>query len=269
MNEIRLGDLRLAYAEAGEGPPLVLLHGGLVDSRSWRWQLEGLAGDFRVLAWDAPGFGRSSDVPESWRMEDFADAAAVWIRALGVERPHLLGLSWGSSIALEVYRRHPDLPASLILASAYAGWAGSLPPDQVAARLEGALAAAGLPPREMVERWSGVFSAAATSAVREELMAIWADNAGGRNPGGYRASVRSMADADLRNVLPRIRIPTLLLYGELDDRSPLPVARELHAGIPGSELVVLPGVGHMTSAEAPDAFDAEVRRFIRACEEAR
>jgi pimeloyl-ACP methyl ester carboxylesterase len=264
MKELRQGELRLAYAEAGEGPPLVLLHGGLVDSRSWRWQLEGLAGDLRLLAWDAPGFGRSSDVPESWRMNDFADAAADWIRELGLERPHLLGLSWGSSIALEVYRRHPDLPASLILASAYAGWPGSLPPGEVKARREGALAATGLPADEMLERWGGVFSAAATPTLREEMMAIWADNAGATNPGGYRASVHSMAEADLSDILPTIRIPTLLLYGERDERSPLSVARELHDSIPGSELVVIPGVGHLASAEAPDDFNAEVRRFIRA-----
>jgi pimeloyl-ACP methyl ester carboxylesterase len=57
-------------------------------------------------------------------------------------------------------------------------------------------------------------------------------------------------------------VPTLLVYGELDARSPLPVARELHARIPGSQLVVLPGVGHLACAERPDLFNAAVRSFL-------
>ena len=264
MREVRLGDLRIAYRQAGHGPPLALLHGGLDDSRSWRRQIESLKDEFMVLAWDAPGCGRSSDVPDSWRMADFADAAEAWLRGTGVDRPHVLGLSWGTSVALELYRRHPHIPASLILASAYAGWAGSLPPEETAARLEGVLAAAGLPREELLKGWPGVFSRRASAEAREELMAIWADNAGGRNPGGYRAMAHSMAEADLRDVLPRIQVPTLLLYGELDERSPLEVARSLHSRIPSSRLVVIKGAGHLANVEAPEEFNAHVRSFVRA-----
>jgi pimeloyl-ACP methyl ester carboxylesterase len=264
MRELQLDDLRIAYTQAGHGPPLVLLHGGMDDSRSWRRQIDGLADEFTVLAWDAPGCGRSSDVPESWRMPDYADALASWLHSIGTEHPHILGLSWGSSVALELYRRHPQVPRSLILASAYAGWAGSLPSEEAAARLESVLAAADLPREELLKGWPGVFSSRASSDLRQELIAIWADNAGSRNPGGYRAMAHSMAEADLRDVLPRIQVPTLLLYGELDERSPLKVANELHARIPSSRLVVIEGVGHLANVEAPDEFNAHVRQFIRA-----
>jgi pimeloyl-ACP methyl ester carboxylesterase len=263
MRELQLGDLRIAYTQAGHGPPLVLLHGGLDDSRSWRRQIDALADEFTVLAWDAPGCGRSSDVPESWRMPDYADALASWLLATGIEQPHILGLSWGSTIALELYRRHPLVPGSLILASPYAGWAGSLPPGEVAARLESVLAAAGLPRDQMPEGLPGVFSGRASPALRSEQLAIWADNAGGRNPGGYRAMAYSMAEADLRDVLPRIQVPTLLLHGQLDERAPLKVASDLHARIPASRLVIVEGVGHLTNVEAPDEFNAHVRQFIR------
>ena len=64
-------------------------------------------------------------------MPEYADCLAAWLQVVGAEQPHVLGLSWGSSVALELYRRHPEAPASLILASAYAGWAGSLPPEEV------------------------------------------------------------------------------------------------------------------------------------------
>jgi pimeloyl-ACP methyl ester carboxylesterase len=263
LREIRLGQLRIAYTRAGHGPPLVLLHGGMDDSRSWRRQVDGLADEFTVWAWDAPGCGRSSDVPETWRMRDYADALASWLGAMGVERPHILGLSWGSSLALALYGRYPGLPASLILSSAYAGWAGSLPAEEVRARLQGVLAAAGLSREELLKAWPGLLGSAASPQLVDEMAPIWADNSGSRHPGGYRAMAHSMAEADLRDILPRIQVPTLLLYGQLDERSPLHIARELQAQIPSARLVVIEGVGHLTYVEAPEQFNREVRRFIR------
>lgn len=263
MHEVLVDGVRIAYSVAGAGPPLVLLHGGMDDSRSWRRQLEGLSEEFQVLAWDAPGCGQSSEPPETWRMPDYADCLAAWLQVVGVDQPHVLGLSWGSSVALELYRRHPEVPASLILASAYAGWAGSLPPEEVDARLESVLAAADLPPEALLQGWPGLLTRTASAEVAAELAAIWVANAGTVHPAGYRAMAHSMAEADLRDVLPRIEVPTLLLYGELDERSPLQVATELEARIPAAKLVVIPGVGHISNAEAPDAFNASVREFLR------
>lgn len=262
LRQIELPNLRIAYRQAGSGPPLVLLHGAVEDSRAWRRQMEGLAGDFTVFAWDAPGCGHSDDVQETWRLGDFANALAAFLHALSVERPHVLGLSWGSSVALEYYRRYRAAPASLILASAYAGWAGSLPPAEVAARLTSVLAAADLPREELSKGWPGLFSAAATQEMLEEMTNIAADNCGLVHPGGYRAIAHSLAEADLREMLPQIGIPTLLLYGELDVRSPLHVAENLRAQIPGAELAVIPGAGHLANVEAPEAFNSYVRRFI-------
>ena len=202
-------------------------------------------------------------MPESWRLPEYADALASWLRAAEIERPHVLGLWWGSSAALELYRRHPHVPASLILASAYAGWAGSLSPEETAARLEGVLAAAGLPLEEVLEAFPGLLSPGAPSGLLEELTVMWSDNTGSRKPGGYRAMAHSLAEADLRDVLPRIEVPVLLLYGGLDQRSPLKLANELNGRIRSSRLVVIKGVGHSANVEAPDEFNAHVRTFIR------
>jgi pimeloyl-ACP methyl ester carboxylesterase len=75
----------------------------------------------------------------------------------------------------------------------------------------------------------------------------------------------ALAEADLRGVLPHIDVPTLLLYGEADQRSSLTVARELHARIPCSTLTVLPGLGHECYLESPDTFSAEVLNFLAGC----
>ncbi|MEX2275529.1 MAG: alpha/beta hydrolase [Actinomycetota bacterium] len=149
MERVVVDGSTIAYERAGVGPLVVLLHGGLSDHREWRRQLVGLSDTFTVVAWDAPGCGDSSDADPSFRMPDYADALAGFVAALDLGKPHLVGLSWGSTVALEMYRRHPTIPASLVLTSAYAGWAGSLAPEVVAERVDGLRRGLQLPP----ERW--------------------------------------------------------------------------------------------------------------------
>ncbi|MBW3663352.1 MAG: alpha/beta hydrolase [Actinobacteria bacterium] len=263
MDQVDVDGLHITFEKAGHGPPLVLLHGGFADRRAWRRQLEELSDDFTLVAWDAPGCGGSSDPPDGYGLADYADHLAGFIGTLGLDRPHVLGLSFGGGLALELYRRHPDIPRTLILASAYAGWAGSLPPDEVEGRLERGLRDAQRSPHEWVEDYLPTFfTDTVAPEVVEETTAMMLDT----RPDGLVPMLRSFAEADLRDVLPSIAVPTLLLYGELDVRSPLTVAEDLHARIPGSRLVVLPGVGHDTNLEAPEAFNDAVRAFLRSVE---
>jgi pimeloyl-ACP methyl ester carboxylesterase len=202
MDHVEVGGLRVAYRRSGRGAPLVLLHGGLADSREWRRQLEGLADDFTVVAWDAPGCGGSADPPASWRLPDYADCLAGFIRTLELGRPHVGGLSWGGGLALEPYGRHPQLPRSLVLASAYAGWAGSLPPEVVRERVDAALHEAELPPEQWVPGWlPGLFTAQAPAEVVSEALVMMSEV----RPAGMRPMLQSFAEADLREVLPRTR----------------------------------------------------------------
>jgi pimeloyl-ACP methyl ester carboxylesterase len=134
--DIEIEGLRIAYERAGEGPPLILLHGYVGDGRGTRRrQIDELSDEFTVVAWDAPGAGRSSDPPESFRLPDYADCLVGFVNALGLGQPHVAGLSLGGGLALELHRRHPTIPMSLVLAGAYAGWAGSLAPEAVELRL--------------------------------------------------------------------------------------------------------------------------------------
>jgi pimeloyl-ACP methyl ester carboxylesterase len=105
----------------------------------------------------------------------------------------------------------------------------------------------------------GFLSEAAPADRVEELLGIVADF----HPDALASLARSFAESDLRPMLSSIRVPTLLLYGDADVRAPLDVGRALEAAIAGSQLVVLPGVGHVSNIEAPEAFDTAVRRFLR------
>lgn len=261
MRHVAIDGLDVAYRVVGSGPPLVLLHGGLCDSRVWRDQLGDLAADFTVTAWDAPGCGGSSDPPESFRLPEYADCLAGLLDELDVDDPHVLGHSFGGGLALELFRRHPGIPRSLVLAGAYAGWAGSLPTSEGEARLQSALSLADRLPLDVdPELVPGLFSDRMPARMVEHLRAIMSDI----RPAGTRTMARAFAEADLRDVLARVSVPVLLLHGENDERAPLGIAEALHAGMPTSTLVILAGLGHESYLEASKLFNDEVRRFLGA-----
>jgi pimeloyl-ACP methyl ester carboxylesterase len=262
MEQLEVDGLRIADERAGDGPPLVLLHGYLGDGRTtWRRQIEGLSDEFTVVAWDAPGAGHSSDPPDAFGVADYADCLAGFVEGLGLsQRPHVGGLSFGGALALEFRRRHSGIPVTLVLASAYAGWVGSLPADVAEQRLRQALQLADRPPENFVKALlPTMFSESTPTEVVDEFGATMLEF----HPIGFRAMARASAE-DVSDALAHIDVPTLLLYGDNDVRAPLTVAEDLHAAIPGSTLVVLPGAGHLCNVEAPEQFNQEVRRFLQA-----
>jgi pimeloyl-ACP methyl ester carboxylesterase len=259
MRKTIAAGLEVAYRRGGHGAPLVLLHGILSDSRAWKPQLEGLSDEFDVIAWDAPGAGGSSDPPEPFTMADWADCLAEFLVAVEADAAHVLGLSWGGVLAQELYRRHPGCVSSLILADTYAGWKGSLPEGVWQERLAACLREAGQEASEFLPQWMpGLLAPDAPTQVRDELAAVISDF----HPTGYRLMGQAVAASDQRDLLPRIAVPTLLIWGEDDARSTLAVARQLDDAIPGASLVVIQGAGHVSNIDRPDRFNAEVRRFL-------
>ena len=258
MLHAEVNGLSVAYQRAGEGPALVLLHGFTHDSRAWRPQLEGLAEQFTVIAWDAPGAGQSPDPPETFWIGDWADCLAGFLDAVGVHSAHIVGLSWGGLLAQELYRRHAARVRSLVLADTYAGWRGSLPGPIPEERLAACLRDAALPPAEFVPRYlPGMFGESPGAEVRDELGRIMSDF----HPLGFRLMATALARADTSDLLPTIRVPTLLIWGDADARSPMAVAHQLHDAIPGAMLAVIPGAGHVSNLEEPVQFNAHLRDF--------
>jgi pimeloyl-ACP methyl ester carboxylesterase len=253
-----IGGLPVAYEREGHGPALVLLHGFLFDSRAWRPQLEELSRDFTVIAWDAPGAGRSSDPPEPFGIGDWARCLAGLLDIAGIQRAHVVGLSWGGLLAQELYRRDPARVLSLVLADTYAGWRGSLGAAAAEERLSTCVWDSTLPPDELLARYlPGMHSGSAPQEVRDELAQIMSDF----HPAGFRLMARALADSDTRELLPDIRVPTLLLWGDADARSPVHVAQALQSRIPEARLVLIPGAGHLSNVEAAAPFNAAVRAF--------
>jgi pimeloyl-ACP methyl ester carboxylesterase len=259
VEAIEAHGLNIAYERAGQGPSLVLVHGAADDSRIWRPQLEGLADEFTVVAWDEPGSGRSSDLPEGFELADFADCLAALIEALELGPAHVAGLSWGGTVVLELYRRHPRLVASLIMMDTCAGWKGSLPAEEVRARVAGAQQMLAAPPADVDPAIPGLFASAPPARFAPLLAAMSADV----RPATLVRELALMAEADQRDLLPRIAVPTLLVWGEQDARSPLSVARQFDEAIPDTQLVVIEGAGHISNLERPERVNQVVRQFCR------
>jgi pimeloyl-ACP methyl ester carboxylesterase len=261
VDTVRVGDVRIAYVRAGQGPPVVLLGGFVGDATAtWRHQIDALSDSYTVVAWDTPGLGASSDVPESFRLRDYADCLGGLVSALDLKQPVLVGLSFGGALALEFVRRHRSQVRGLFLAGAYAGWAGSLPAETVVSRLQFSLDVSRRPTTEFVSALlPSMFSPGASS---DRVAGFGANIARTSRGAGFRTMALSSAEADLRDVLPTIDVPTVVLHGDEDVRAPREVADALCAAIPGSRLVVLAGAGHVSCVEAPQRFTGEVRAFL-------
>jgi pimeloyl-ACP methyl ester carboxylesterase len=149
---------------------------------------------------------------------------------------------------------------SLILADTYAGWKGSLPEPIPDERLATCLRDASLPPGEFVPRYlPGMLGESPAQEARRELASIMSDF----HPVGFRLMATALAHADTRDLLPNIRVPTLLLWGDGDARAPMTVAHQMREAIPGARLAIISGAGHVSNLEEPAQFSAEVRNFCQ------
>lgn len=192
-------------------------------------------------------------------MEDWADWLAAFLGVLEIDDAHIAGLSWGGGLALTFTHRHPDLVRSLVLMSAYAGWAGSLPEHEVQRRLGLAVENSERPVDEWIPGMLDTLPPSGSAPwMADELTAMLSDS----HPAATQIALTAFAEADLRAVLPEIEVPTLVLYGELDVRSPEEVWAPIHEAIPHSRLVVIPRVGHMIDLQASERCNAEIRAFI-------
>jgi len=256
---VRANGLEIAYERVGDGPPLVFVHGAAEDGRVWQLQLAALADEFSVVAWAEPETGRSSNVPANFLLADYATCLAALIEALALGPAHVAGLSWGGTVVQELYRLRPELVTTLILIDTYAGWKGSLPEQEVRARVAGARQMLEAPAEEFDPTLPGLFAGDPPA----EFIPLLEEVAAAVRPESLRTQLLLMAAADQRDLLPRIAVPTLLVWGELDARSPLSVARQFEQAIPNAKLVVIPGCGHMSNLERPDEFNEAAREFCR------
>lgn len=204
-------------------------------------------------------FERTGEGPALVLLHGFTHDSHVWRPQTENLSAQFTVIAWDAPGAgQEFYRRHSARVLSLVLADTYAGWKGSFPEPIPEERLAACLRDASLPPNEFVPKYlPGMFSESPTQEVREELASIMSDF----HPVGFRLMATALAKADTRDLLPNIRVPTLLVWGEADKRSPISVAYQIRDAIPGARLAVISGAGHVSNLEEPVQFNTIVRDF--------
>jgi 3-oxoadipate enol-lactonase len=254
----------LYYEVRGHGYPLLLLHAGIADSRMWDDQVEVFARYYRVIRYDIRGFGQS--VVPAGPLSHYEDAAGL-LGFLGMEKAHVIGVSFGGSVAVDFTLAHPEMVASLILSAPIVS--GYEPSSEEMQRFFA----------EEEEALSRGDLAAAT----ELNLHMWVDGLT-RTPEQVNATVRERVremqlqafavpipeEAEERSLTPpaitrlaEIQVPALIIVGDRDVPEFLEISEVIAAGIRDSQRVVIPGAAHLPSMEKPDLFNQIVLEFLR------
>jgi 2-succinyl-6-hydroxy-2,4-cyclohexadiene-1-carboxylate synthase len=259
--------VELNVEEAGEGPPLLLLHGFTGSAAGWAPQVAAWAPFVTMLAVDLPGHGRSGSPPEvaAYTMAaTVADLVAVLDR-IGVARAHVLGYSMGGRVALALALAHPDRVGALVLESASPGLADA---GERATRIAADAALADRIEREGVPAfmayWESLPLWASQARLSPEARAALRAGRLQNHPVGLANSLRGLGTGSqppLWDRLPALACPTLLVAGG-DDAKFRDLARRMAEAIPDNELLLVHGAGHAVHLEQPAVFARLVRDFL-------
>ena len=256
---VEIGTRAVAYDDAGEGSPVLFVHGFPHHRKLWAPQMRALAGQCRAVAVDLPGFGES-DMPERFSMDAWADGLARFLDALEIDRAVIAGLSMGGYITFAFWRLHRERVLALVLADTRAGAdteEGKAKRRETIelARREGPTAVARAMLPGMVGKSTREREPSVVATMRAMMESASVDSIVG-------ASEAMLARTDSVPLLPTIDVPTLIVVGEEDVLTPPKESRAMHAAIRGSRLEIIPGAGHVSNIERPAAVNQVLAEFI-------
>ena len=253
----RIRDLDVFYESRGEGEPVLLIHGLGSSTEDWEPQVAALARRYRVLTYDVRGHGRTAKPKGRYSMKQFADDAAAFLDHLGLHSAHVVGISMGGMIALQLATDHPQLLRSLCIVNSgpelvLKTWRQKIAIYQRFAivRLMGM--------RKMGEVLAKVlFVRAEHERERRTFVERWSRN----DPRAYLRSLRALIGWTVSARLGSIRCPTLVIAAD-SDYTPVAFKEEYTKRIPGAQLVVIPESRHMLPVERPEEFNTALLRFL-------
>lgn len=262
MPQLTLADVDLHYEVYGNGEPLVLIPGFAAGAWIWSKHVAPLATKFRVITFDPRGIGKSSFKGEAITMQLLADDTAALLQALGIERAHVLGVSFGGFVAQEFALAYPEATRTLSLCCT--GFGG---PNHAAPSLEtltAVLSPDGFNTEARVRR--NLLPAFSPGFVRdhpegvEELIQFRLANPVVEE--AYKAQLQAGLGFDSEHRVDAIKAPTLVLSGTADAIVPVQNSRNLAQQIPGARLRLIEGGSHLFFIEQLDEFNRIVVEFL-------
>jgi pimeloyl-ACP methyl ester carboxylesterase len=262
----------VAYRQEGEGPVVLLIHGIAGCKENWDAVIPALARRCTVLAPDLPGHGASGSSATDYSIGGLAATMRDLLLALGHERATLAGHSLGGGVAMQFAYLFPEHTERLVLVSS-GGLGRTVNPLLRSAALPGSeLVVAGVGhTAAAVRRVLGPVLGVTGVRVQPDLAEVgrgMASLADGGTRAAFLSTLRAVVGPVGQRVFAGDRLylaagmPTLIVWGDRDPIIPVGHGRRAHAAMPGSELVVLEGVGHMPLVEAPDALAEAITRFV-------
>jgi pimeloyl-ACP methyl ester carboxylesterase len=262
MTLIDVGDIQLDYERSGnrEGPPLLLIMGMSGTSLHWGEPfLDLLRADFDVIAYDHRGIGASTPLDGPVTTREMADHAAGLLAALGLDDAHVLGISMGGMIAQELALNHPERIRTMTLGCTYCGGEGSALASEE--DLSGLVEAMGSGDSERALRAGWEINVSAAFAADEQAYAAFHEIATRRAVAlpVIMQQMQACAAHDTNARLPQIAAPTLVIHGTEDRLLPVQNGRLIASRIPGAQLEIFDGVGHLFFWERPERSAELVR----------
>jgi 3-oxoadipate enol-lactonase len=253
MASARVGDIELEYERAGAGPPLLLIMGMSGTIAHWGAPfLEEVRGDFDTIVYDHRGVGASTHLDGPITIAELAQDAAGLLAALEIETAHVLGISMGGMVAQELALGHPEAIRTLALGCTYCGGDGSaLTSEAVMQRLAEAM---GSGDREQAIRTGWEVNVSPAFAANEQAYARFLQvglNHAVAVPVIMR-QLQAIVGHDTSGRLGEIAAPTLVVHGTADQMVPVQNGRMIAGLIPGSQLEIFDGVGHLFFWEEPE-----------------
>ena len=260
MKTVSANGIQINVHDEGQGKPILFVHGFPLDHQMWREQFP-LASDFRVIAPDLRGFGKTTVTEGTVTMETHADDLAALLDDLAIsEKIVLCGLSMGGYVAWPFHRKYGNRLRGLILCDTRA-IADS--PEAITNRRKLAATVLEHGTEPVAAAMMPNLFAEASTEKRREAIELTRQTLIANSPTGIAAASLGMAERpDITPDLPGIETPTLLIVGEDDRISPVEEMQGIAEAIPKAELVVVPEAGHMSPLENPEPVNVAIHNFV-------
>ena len=246
---IEINNIKIAYQVEGTGPPIVLLHGWGAEANTFNHVFDWLLRSHQVYALDLPGFGLSETPPTAWDASDYAKLLSDFFDKLNINKPHLIGHSYGGRISIVIAAEEPEKIDKLILVNS----AGIILPRTARYYIKTGFAKIG-----RVLRRCGTFGNRLADRIVEKV-----GSTDYKNAGPMRATLVKSVNQNLRPLLPKIEASTLLIWGENDTDTPVSFGKIMEEEIPDASLVILKDAGHFSYLDQFQQFSQIVGDFIK------